>query len=93
MKYLNSMAYVLLIVLVNWLFTVVPMVELPGGDMWPPFWLVVGIVLVTRNFAQREVGHCVLALMAVGVVLSYFMASPQVAFASATAFMISELLD
>ena len=93
MKYLNSVAYVLLIVLVNWLFTVVPLVELPGGTMWPPVSLLVGFVFVARDFAQREVGHWVLALMAVGVVLSYFMASPQVAFASATAFLISELLD
>ena len=93
MKYLNSVAYVLLIVLVNWLFTVVPLVELPGGTMWPPVSLLVGFVFVARDFAQREVGHWVLALMAVGVVLSYFMASPQVAFASATAFLISEFLD
>ena len=93
MKYLNSVAYVLLIVLVNWLFTVVPLVELPGGTMWPPVSLLVGFIFVARDFAQREVGHWVLALMAIGVMLSYFMASPQVALASATAFLISELLD
>ena len=93
MKYLNSVAYVLLIVLVNWLFAVVPLVELPGGTMWPPVSLLVGFIFVARDFAQREVGHWVLALMAIGVMLSYFMASPQVALASATAFLISELLD
>ena len=93
MKYLNSVAYVLHIVLVNWLFTVVPLVELPGGTMWPPVSLLVGFIFVARDFAQREVGHWVLALMAIGVMLSYFMASPQVALASATAFLISELLD
>ena len=93
MKYLNTVVYVFLIVLVNWLFTVVPLVELPGGTMWPPVSLVVGFIFVARDFAQREVGHWVLAAMGVGVVLSYFMASPQVALASASAFLISELLD
>ena len=93
MKYYNALAYIFLIVLVNWLFTVVPLVELPGGTMWPPVSLVVGFIFVARDFAQREVGHWVLAAMSVGGGLSYFMASPQVAFASATAFLISELLD
>ena len=93
MKYLNTIVYILLIVLVNWLFTVVPLVELPGGTMWPPVALVVGFVFVVRDFAQREIGHWILVAMGVGVVLSYFMASPQVALASATAFLVSELLD
>ncbi len=93
MKYMHTIIYVLLIVLVNWLFTVVPLVELPGGTMWPPVALVVGFVFVARDFAQREIGHWVLAAMAVGVVISYFMASPQVALASAVAFAVSELTD
>lgn len=93
MKYMHTIIYVLLIVLVNWLFTVVPLVELPGGTMWPPVALVVGFVFVARDFAQREIGHWVLAAMAVGVVISYFMASPQVALASALAFAVSELTD
>jgi uncharacterized PurR-regulated membrane protein YhhQ (DUF165 family) len=93
MKYMPTIIYVLLIVLVNWLFTVVPLVELPGGTMWPPVALVVGFVFVARDFAQREIGHWVLAAMAVGVVISYFMASPQVALASALAFAVSELTD
>jgi uncharacterized PurR-regulated membrane protein YhhQ (DUF165 family) len=93
MKYMHTIIYVLLIVLVNWLFTVVPLVELPGGTMWPPVALVVGFVFVARDFAQREIGHWVLAAMAVGVIISYFMASPQVALASAVAFAVSELAD
>ncbi len=93
MKYMHTAIYVVLIVLVNWLFTVVPLVELPGGTMWPPVALVVGFVFVARDFAQREIGHWVLAAMAVGVIISYFMASPQVALASAVAFAVSELAD
>lgn len=93
MKYFNTIIYVILIVLVNYLFTVVPLVELPGGTMWPPVALVVGFVFVARDFAQREIGHWVLAAMGLGVAISYFMASPQVALASAVAFAVSELVD
>jgi len=92
MKYLNTAIYIALIVLVNWAFTVVPLVKLPDGTMWPPVALIVGFVFVARDFAQREVGHYVLAAMAIGVAISYFM-NPQVAMASAAAFLISELAD
>lgn len=85
--------YIVLIVLVNWAFVVVQPVRRPGGIFWPPVTLVVGFVFVVRDFAQREIGHYILGAMGIGVVLSYFMASPQVAIASAVAFMISELAD
>ena len=93
MRYLNTALYIASIVLVNWAFIVVPPVPIPGGALWPPVALLVGFIFVIRDFAQREIGHCVLVAMGVGVVLSYFMASPEVAMASATAFLISELVD
>ncbi|MEE8394097.1 MAG: VUT family protein, partial [Rhodospirillales bacterium] len=40
-----------------------------------------------------EIGHKVLGAMLVGVAISYFMASPMVAAASAAAFLVSELAD
>ena len=93
MKFLSTALYIALIFLVNYAFSVVPPVELPGGTMWPPVALLVGFVFVVRDFAQREIGHYVLLAMGVGVVLSYFMADPFIAIASATAFLISELVD
>ena len=93
MKFLNTVVYIALIVLVNWAFTIVPLVKLPDGTMWPPVALIVGFVFVARDFAQREIGHFVLAAMAVGVAISYVMAGPQVAMASAAAFLISEMAD
>ena len=77
----------------NWAFTIVPLVKLPDGTMWPPVALIVGFVFVARDFAQREIGHFVLAAMAVGVAISFVMAGPQVAMASAAAFLISEMAD
>lgn len=92
-RYRLTLLYIVLIVVVNWGFTVVPLVQMPGGEMWPPMSLVVGFVFVVRDFAQREVGHRVLVAMLIGAALSYVMASPMVAMASATAFLISEFTD
>jgi uncharacterized PurR-regulated membrane protein YhhQ (DUF165 family) len=85
--------YIALIVLVNWLFTVVPPVDMGGGDMWPPVALIVGLIFVARDFAQRAIGHWVLAAMLIAAVLSYYLADPFVAVASVAAFAISELAD
>ena len=85
MRYLNTLIYIALIVLVNYAFTKVPLVALPGGTMWPPVSLLVGFVFVARDFAQRDIGHGVIGAMLIGVAISYFMAGPQVALASAAA--------
>ncbi len=93
MRFKYTILYVALIVAVNYAFTVVPLVRLPDGTMWPPVALAVGFVFVLRDFAQREIGHKVLLAMLIGAVLSYFMAGPAVAAASAAAFLVSELAD
>lgn len=85
--------YVALIVVVNYGFSVVPLVPTPWGDTLPPMSLVVGLVFVARDFAQREVGHRVLLAMLIGGALSYAMADPFVAGASVAAFAISEAVD
>lgn len=93
MRYRFTALYILLIVLVNWSFTVVPLIRLPDGTMWPPVSLLVGFVFVVRDFAQREIGHRILVAMLIGVAVSYFMANPAIAYASAAAFLVSELAD
>ena len=55
--------------------------------------LIVGLIFIARDFAQREIGHKVLGAMAVGAILSYLMADPFVAIASVIAFAISEMVD
>ena len=93
MRFKYTLLYVALIVGVNMAFAVVPLVKLPDGTMWPPVSLLVGFVFVARDFAQREIGHRVLLAMLVGAALSYYMASPAIAVASAAAFLVSELAD
>ncbi|MFM2130786.1 MAG: hypothetical protein RL477_2332 [Pseudomonadota bacterium] len=92
-RYRSTLVYVALIVAVNWGFVVVPLVKMPGGEMWPPMSLAVGFIFVLRDFAQREIGHRVLVAMLIGAGLSYVMASPFVALASAAAFLVSESAD
>ncbi|MBE0532541.1 MAG: VUT family protein [Rhodospirillales bacterium] len=93
MKLKYTALYILLIVAVNYGFSVSPLVKLPDGTMWPPISLVVGFIFVARDFAQREIGHKVLLAMLAGATISYFMASPMIAVASAAAFLVSELVD
>lgn len=90
---LTLFTYVALIAGVNWLFEVTPLVSLPGGELWSPAALVVGFVFVVRDFAQRKVGHHVLWAMLAGIAISWWMASPQLAVASAVAFAVGELAD
>ncbi len=90
---LTVLTYIGLIAGVNWLFDVTPLIQLPSGDYWPPAALVVGFVFVVRDFAQRKVGHNILWAMLAGIIISWFMASPQLALASAVAFAIGELAD
>jgi len=93
MRYKFAALYIGLIVLVNWGFEVVPLVEMPDGEKWPPMSLVVGFIFVARDYAQREIGHRVIIAMLIAAALSYIMASPFVAVASLSAFLISEFAD
>lgn len=89
----SVLTYVALIAGVNWAFAITPVLELPGGDLWSPVALIVGFVFVVRDFAQRRVGHHILWAMLAGAVISWYMASPTLALASALAFAVGELAD
>jgi uncharacterized PurR-regulated membrane protein YhhQ (DUF165 family) len=84
--------YVASVVLVNILFSYVQPIATPIG-MLSPVAVVVGATFVLRDFAQRYIGHHVLWGMVAATVLSYAMAHPAVATASALAFAASELVD
>lgn len=104
-----TVLYVLLIPFINWSFTWAPMtgfvqgqfVAYFGGDTIPEYakWLfnpvtiITGLVLVVRDFAQREIGHWVLAAMAIALLLTALAAGPELALASGAAFAISEMVD
>ena len=91
-NYKYTIAYIISILSVNYGFSLVPPIPLLG-EMWPPMSLAVGLIFVLRDFAQREIGHRVIAAMLVGAGLSYIMADPYVALASLVAFAVSETAD
>lgn len=91
-KLIHVGIYVLSIVGINYVFAFAPMWSI-AGIMLPSAAFLVGFVFVVRDFAQRSVGHWVLLAMLAGSVISYHMATPQVATASLLAFIISELID
>lgn len=88
-----TILYVLLIPFINWSFTWAPMWEVLPGWAFNPVTIVTGLVLVVRDFAQREVGHWVLVAMAIALILTALAAGPELALASGGAFAIAELVD
>lgn len=85
--------YVVLIPLVNWSFAHVPTVPMWDGGEWSPMAIVTGLILVVRDLAQREVGHYIFIPLALGICVSFIMAPPAIALASALAFAVSEVID
>lgn len=90
---LSVVIYIVSIILGNVGFAVIPPVILPNGAVWTPVALFIGFIFVSRDFAQRAVGHKVLFAMLIGGIASYFMATPDIAIASMISFVISELFD
>ena len=88
-----TLVYVALIPFINWSFTWAPLWDVLPGWAFNPVTIVTGLVLVVRDFAQREVGHYVLVAMAIALVLTAMAAGPELALASGGAFAIAELVD
>lgn len=88
--------YVGLMPVINWAFAGIPTFGLPdwiGGGEWHPFTIVTGLVLVVRDFAQREIRHWIFAAMVAGLALSTLTSWIQIVVASGAAFMLSETVD
>lgn len=88
--------YVGLMPFINWSFAAVPTLAIPaalGGGQFQPLAIVTGLVLVVRDFAQRELKHWVLGAMVIGMVLSTLTSWITIVVASAAAFLISETVD
>lgn len=81
-----NIAYVTMIVGVNLLFVRWP----EHSAAWS---IIVGGIFVVRDLAQREVGHWILLSMLFATLTTWWLASPVVAVASASAFAAAELVD
>jgi queuosine precursor transporter len=91
-------SYVASILLVNWLFAPAQLVagatvfNTAFGDFYLAN-VIVGLVFVLRDYAQREIGHKVLLATLVAGFITYLMVDPAIAIASLTAFILSEMAD
>jgi uncharacterized PurR-regulated membrane protein YhhQ (DUF165 family) len=92
-RFLWPAAYVSLIPLVNWLFTFAPSIPVFPGFAFSPISILVGLVFVVRDFAQRAIGHGIFAAMAAALVATLLLAGPELALASGVAFALAELID
>lgn len=87
-------AFAATVVAANWLTTTVGMVPIGLGMVVTAGTFAAGAALVLRDGVDRTGGRRWVALsIAVGIVLSYALASPAIAVASAVAFAASELAD
>jgi len=96
-------AYTVTIPAANWMIDHVGDPTFPGGPhvipvgfgyQAPSGVLLIGAALVARDVVQRLAGKwAAVAAIAVGVALSYVLANPAIATASAIAFAIGELVD
>jgi len=89
-----TLIYIFLIPFINWSFTWAPMVALPGLAEWAfnPVTVVTGLVLVARDFAQREIGHEVLIAMALALVLTWFTSGGELALARDGQFTLPNIV-
>jgi uncharacterized PurR-regulated membrane protein YhhQ (DUF165 family) len=85
-------AYIGTIVIANWMST--QWTVLTVGVVIPAGTLGAGLTFTLRDAVQETAGpRTVLGAIAVGSYLSWLLASPTIAAASALAFLVSELLD
>ncbi|MFF4150144.1 VUT family protein [Streptomyces sp. NPDC001651] len=87
-------AYVATIPTANLAVTHFGAVSVGFGYAAPAGVYMVGLALVLRDLARESAGRgAVLAAIAVGTILSYFLADPALAGASAAAFAVAETMD
>ena len=87
----------------NWMIGHVGTVCVPQGPCLVPVWpgvaapsgvLMIGLALVLRDIVQRRLGPLAgLGAIAVGTLISAWLAPPAIVLASVSAFLLSELAD
>jgi|688.fasta_scaffold01758_30 uncharacterized PurR-regulated membrane protein YhhQ (DUF165 family) len=90
-----TVVYIAAMPLTNWLFGYIGVLPVPGTSyVWHPLSIIVGLWLVLRDLAHREIGdRAIFVPIAIGMGLSYLTSDPRIATASAIAFLASEMID
>lgn len=90
--YPATIAYIVLILLLNSIFSYIPNLHIFGQELSAADFLV-GLIYVSRDFTQREIKHWVILAMLIGCGLSFGLAEEQAAIASLGAFAAGEFID
>jgi len=91
---LSALAYIGTVIAANWLVQTYGVVPVGFGLMAPAGVYLIGLALVLRDFVQWSLGKVrMLAALAAGAILSFLVADPHFAIASAAAFTFSEVAD
>jgi len=102
MRYVWLILFLLTIPAANWLignvgecvFNGPCLVPVWPGVMAPSGVVMAGVALVLRDFVHEQLGaKWAIAAIVIGAALSFFIAPPMLAVASASAFLMSELID
>jgi uncharacterized PurR-regulated membrane protein YhhQ (DUF165 family) len=87
-------AYIATIPAANWLVAHVGQLPVGFGYTAPAGVYMVGLALVLRDLARETAGRAaVVAAIAAGAALSWWLADPALAVASAVAFLVAETMD
>ncbi|MFJ5884360.1 VUT family protein [Kitasatospora cineracea] len=87
-------AYIATTPAANLLVTHYGVVPVGFGQDAPAGVYMIGLTLVLRDLARELAGRVlIIAAMAVGAILSYWLATPELAAASVAAFIVAETLD
>ena len=92
MKFKATISYIIAIIFLNVLFVKLPYIY-AYGEGFSPADVLVGIIYIVRDFAQREIKHHIFFAMLIGCILSYLLSEPTIAIASVSGFAIGELID
>ncbi len=94
MRFWAVLGYLSTIVFANWLAARYGLVPIGFGLMATAGTFAAGLAFVARDAVQDAAGRLAsIAVLAVGCAMSWFLASPTLAVASAVAFGLSELAD
>lgn len=89
-----GLIYITSIVTANWLSAHFGLIPIGLGLLVSAGTFAAGVALLTRNLGQDALGRPIIfTLMLAGIGLSWWLATPALAIASATAFALSELTD
>ena len=91
-KYWATLSYIVMVTFINIGFSLLPVYSVFKQEV-SLMDVVAGVIYLVRDFAQQELGHFIFIAMITGGILSYYLASPQIAIASVSAFAVGELID